>query len=71
MNTIALETLELSIPLSDLDLIKKLSEKLGWIIHLVEKKPASSIDQALDDIEKGNVFHAENVDDLFRQLNED
>ncbi len=38
---------------------------------IIEKKPVSGIDQALADIENGNVFHAENVDDLFRQLNED
>lgn len=32
-------------------------------------KEKTGLEEALEDVKAGRVFHAENVDDLFRQLN--
>ena len=64
MNTTTLTT-SITIPQVDLSLLKDLAKKFGWTINSPEKK--SGLDEALDDIKTGKVYHASSAQDLIRQ----
>ncbi len=54
----------------DAQLIKKLLAKFDSVtISHPTRKKKTGLDEALEDVKSGRVYHAENVDDLFRQLN--
>jgi len=59
------ENVLLSLPQSDLALLRSLSKKMGWTICRQRK---SGIDKGLEDIRKGNVFHAKDSKDLIKQI---
>lgn len=61
-------TIQLTIPNSDLSMLKKLIAGMGWSMSILTKKKKSGIEKGLEDIEKGNVFHAENAADLVKQI---
>ena len=64
MNTATLTT-SITIPQVDLSLLEDLAKKFGWIINSSAKK--SGLDEALDDIKTGKVYHASSAQDLIRQ----
>lgn len=64
MSTTTLTT-SITIPKVDLSLLKDLAKKFGWTINPLTK--ASGLDEALNDIKVGNVYHASNAQDLIRQ----
>lgn len=50
-------------------LIKKLLSKFDSVtISKPARKRKTGLDEALDDVKAGRVFHADSVDDLFYQL---
>lgn len=52
------------------NLIKKLLSKFDSVtISKISKKRKTGLDQALDDVANGRVFHATDFDDLINQLN--
>ena len=55
----------LSLPDADLGFLRTLSKKMGWVIKVKRK---SGIEKGLEDIEKGNIYHAKNSDDLIKQI---
>ena len=59
------ENVTLSLPCGDLSLLRTLSKKMGWTIH---RQRRSGIEKGLEDIRKGNVFHAKNSEDLIKQI---
>ena len=59
------ENVSLLLPQSDLSLLRSLSKKMGWTMRL---QPKSGIEKGLDDIRKGNVYHANNSEDLIKQI---
>ena len=63
--TVSLEGVYVSLPNSDLNLLKTLSKKMGWSIKRQRK---SGIKKALDDVKAGRVYEAKSVEDLFEQL---
>ena len=63
--TVSLEGVYVSLPNSDLNLLKTLSKKMGWSIKRQRK---SGIEKALDDVKAGRVYEAKSVEDLFEQL---
>jgi len=63
MQTVATsENVMLSLPCGDMSLLRSLSKKMGW------KKRRSGIEKGLEDIRKGNVYHAKNSEDLIKQI---
>lgn len=53
----------------DVSLIKKLLAKFeGVTLKKNVSKRKTGLDEALDDVKSGRVYHSENVDDLFSQL---
>lgn len=59
------ENVTLTIPNSDMSLLRNLSKKMGWTIH---RRRKSGIERGLEDIRNGNVFHAKNSEDLIKQI---
>lgn len=59
------ENVILSLPCSDMSLLRSLSKKMGWTIH---RQRRSGIEKGLEDIRKGNVYHAKNAEDLIKQI---
>ncbi len=59
------ENVQLTLPNADLSFLRTLSKKMGWSLKLQRK---SGIDKGLEDIRKGNVFHAKNSEDLIKQI---
>lgn len=59
------ESVTISLPKGDLRLLRNLSKKMGWTI---QRKRKSGIEKGLEDIRKGNVYHAKNSEDLIKQI---
>ena len=59
------ENVQLTLPNADLSFLRTISKKMGWSLKLQRK---SGIDKGLEDIKKGNVFHAKNSEDLLKQI---
>ena len=60
----AIKKVELSLPETDMALLKELAKKFGWGIG----KKKSGIQKGLDDIKAGRVHKAENAEDMFKQI---
>jgi hypothetical protein len=48
-----------------LSFLRTLSKKMGWTMRRHRK---TGIEKGLEDIRKGNVFHAKNSEDLIKQI---
>ena len=59
------EDVTLSLPNTDLSFLRTLSKKMGWTMKRHRK---SGIEKGLEDIRKGNVYHAKNAEDLIKQI---
>ena len=59
------ENVMLSVPQADLSLLRNLSRKMGWTMRRQRK---SGIEKGLDDIRRGNVYHAKDSEDLIKQI---
>ena len=60
----AIKKVELSLPETDMALLKELAKKFGWSIG----KKKSGIQKGLDDIKAGRVHKAKNAEDMFKQI---
>lgn len=65
MNTSTLTT-SITIPKMDLSLLKDLAKKFGWTINNTSQQ-MSGLEEALNDVKIGNVFHANSAKDLIEQ----
>ena len=54
----------ITVPQVDFKLLKELAKKFGWVIQ-TEKK--SGIEEALEDVKAGRVYHAKDAHDLIKQ----
>ena len=59
------ENVQLSLPNADLAFLRTISKKMGWSLKLQRK---SGIDKGLEDVRKGNVYHAKNSEELIKQI---
>ena len=55
--TTSYQTLNLTLPHSDVSFLRTLSKKMGWNVRAERK---SGIEKGLDDIRKGKLYHAKN-----------
>lgn len=64
--------IELTITISDpkdASFIRKFLSKFESVtISRAKRRRKTGLDEALEDVAAGRVYHAENIDDLFRQL---
>lgn len=65
INTSTLTT-SITIPKMDLSLLKDLAKKFGWTINNTSQQ-MSGLEEALNDVKTGNVFHANSAKDLIEQ----
>lgn len=63
--TIPYQTVNLTLPHADVDFLRTLSKKMGWSVRAERK---SGIEKGLEDIHKGNLYHAKNSEDLLKQI---
>lgn len=64
--TIHKETVRMEVSsISDLKFLKDLAKRMGWKF---EHERRTGLDEAIDDLKKGHVHKAKNVDDLMKQL---
>lgn len=61
-------TIQITIPKSDLSMLKKLISGMGWSMSVLTRSKKSGIEKGLEDIKKGNVYRAENSADLVKQI---
>lgn len=70
MNTLTLQqplqTIQLEIPKCDMAFLKKLAAKMGWSIP--NKKRMSSLERALEDIEKGRVTTYNSTEEFYKEM---
>lgn len=59
------QTVNLTLPYADVSFLRILSKKMGWSVRAERK---SGIEKGLDDIRKGNLYHAKNSEDLLKQI---
>lgn len=62
-------TLTISDPREGLLIINLLAKFDSVVISDTRKKRKTGLDEALEDVAEGRVFHSTDVDDLFKQLN--
>ena len=66
MATLSMEQIYMEVPSTEIAFLRTLAKKMGWAIKRQRK---SGIQEALEDVEAGRVYEAENVEDLMAQLN--
>ena len=59
------ENVSLTIPDNDISFLRALAKKMGWTMKRQRK---SGIEKGLEDIKKGNVFHAKSPEDMINQI---
>ena len=65
MNT---TTFQITVPATDVSMLKKLIAGMGWTMSTLTPRKEAGIERGLEDIKKGNVYHAENSADLIKQI---
>ena len=69
MSTVALQTVNLQLPSSDLRFLKDLAKRMGWIAKKVTSdSKMSELDKAILDVNKGNVKNFETLEDMMTYL---
>ena len=68
MESMQSQTIQLTLPKSDVKMLKKLASGMGWVVSAMPSKKKSGIEKRLEDIRNGNVFHAKNSQDLLSQI---
>lgn len=68
MESLQSQTIQITLPKSDLKMLKKLASGMGWVLSAMSNRKKSGIEKGLEDIRKGNVFHAKNSQDLVAQI---
>lgn len=65
-----METVSVKLPKADLKLFETISERFGWVASLGNKKRHKSlVEEALDDVDKGDVVSFDSVDEMMSYLN--
>lgn len=68
MESMQSQTIQLTLPKSDIKMLKKLASGMGWVVSAISSRKKSGIEKGLEDIRKGNVYHAKNSQDLINQI---
>ena len=61
----ATENVQITLPYADISFLRTISKKMGWSLKRQRK---SGIEKGLEDIRRGNVYHAKNSEDLIKQI---
>lgn len=67
METTTLKTFEISIPEKYVSAIRKLVKSMGGSVK-IRKEKKCGLDEALEDVKAGRIYHAENTEDMMKQI---
>ena len=56
---------QINVPKEDLPFLRKIAKGMGWTITSTKK---SGVEQGLEDIESGRVYHPANAEDMIAQI---
>ena len=67
------DTFTLTVPKADVNFFKTIAKKMGWSIKRNKTKEyditkTAGYREAMDDVKNGRVYHADSVDDMFKQI---
>ena len=65
METTSLQTLEINIHEKYVSIVRKFIKSLGGTVKLRKK---NGLDEALEDIKAGRVYHADSTKDMLKQI---
>ena len=66
---VALQTVNLQIPVSDVQFLRNLAKRMGWIAKKVStNSKTSELDKAIMDVKKGNVKNFNTLEDMMAYL---
>ncbi|MCQ2293495.1 MAG: hypothetical protein MJZ54_05630 [Bacteroidaceae bacterium] len=68
MNTLQSQTIQLTLPKADIQMLRKLASGMGWTLSVLNARKKNGIERGLEDIRKGNVFQANDSQDLIKQI---
>ena len=68
MESMQSQTIQLTLPKSDVKMLKKLASGMGWVVSAMSSKKKSGIEKGIEDSRNGNVFHAKNSQDVISQI---
>lgn len=68
MEAVQTQTIQLTLPKADIQMLRKLASGMGWSFSIITAKKKSGIEKGLEDIRKGNVYHAKDSQDLIKQI---
>ena len=66
MDTVALNTFMLDVPIDEVNFFKQIVKKMGW--HLHSKRSMTAYEQSLDDERNGRINHYANSGELFEKM---
>ena len=65
----AIQTVNLQLPSSDMQFLKELAKRMGWIANKVKSNSKmSELDKAIMDVKKGNVKNFDTLEDMMAYL---
>ena len=67
METTTLKTFEISIPEKYVSAIRKLVKSMGGRVK-IRKEKKCGLDEALEDVKAGRIYHAESTEDMMKQI---
>ena len=67
METTTLKTFEISIPEKYVCAIRKLVKSMGGSVK-IRKEKKCGLDEALEDVKAGRIYHAESTEDMMKQI---
>lgn len=62
------QTIQLTVPKADMQMLRKIAAGMGWTLSTITTRKKSGIEKGLEDIRKGNVYHAKDSQDLINQI---
>ena len=68
MDSMQSPTIQITLPKYDIKMIKKHATGKARLVSAMSSKKKSGIEKGLEDIRKGNVYHAKNSQDLISQI---
>lgn len=68
MITTQSQTIQLTLPKTDLHMLRKLAAGMGWSLSTITSHKKCGIEKGLEDIRKGNVYRAQDSQDLINQI---
>lgn len=68
MDALQSQTIQITLPKADAPMLRKLASRLGWTLSTITANKKRGLVKGLEDIQKGNAYHAKDSQDLIKQI---